>query len=108
MKPTPHQLVKRALWLAFQASRAVGMGFIHATQASQATEDSFFEKHKRSETSAYADYGLGRMMKIDIEADDEGNLIIRPETLRYDYQSWVSTYPTAKALIKATIKSFEA
>ena len=107
MKPDPHQLAKRALWLAFKASSSAGMGILHARQASQQTEDSLFDAHKRSESSVYADYAFGRMMKTDIKVDEDGNLDIHPEKPRHDYQSWASTYPTSKDLIEATIKSFE-
>lgn len=98
--------LKRALWLAFQASSPMGMGFLHAATADKQTEDSLFEQVQPNEGKVYTDYVCGRMMKTDFRVDADGKLTIRPEEPRTDYQSWGATYRTATALIAAVEKSF--
>lgn len=110
-KPTNKQLIARALWLAFQASAPMGMGFLHASHASQQTEETLFEACEPDAASdaaidIYTDYVFGRMMKTRFTVGADGALKISPETPRHDYQSWSGVYPTATALIKATEESF--
>lgn len=106
MNHDPKTLLKRVLWLAFQASRPVGMGFLHTAAASQQTEDTLFESAKSShkEDTVYTDYLFGRMMKTTFEIKD-GVVVVSPNEPRYDYQSWGDAYETGTALIEAAIKS---
>lgn len=109
MTITPEQKIKRALWLAFNASKAVGMGFLHMEASLQQTEDSLFEACRTPEKlTVYTDYCFGRMMKTSFEIDENDNLVINPEEPRWGYQSWADTYPTASLLIEAVYKSLEA
>jgi hypothetical protein len=108
MKPTPEQKLKRALWLAFQASSAVGMGFLHAGQARQQTENSLFEDAMAGRSGKiYTDYLCGRMMKTEFFIDGD-SVVVRPELPRLDYQSWGAQYPTASDLLRAVDESFAA
>lgn len=102
--PTPQQKLKRALWLAFQASSPMGMGFLHVAAASALTEDSLFEQNEGRD-EIYTDYVAGRMMKTSFKLDGE-KVVIYPEEPRVDYQSWGSTYKSATELLKAVDESF--
>lgn len=109
-KPTPTDKLRRALWLAFQASSPMGMGFPHAGIASKATEATIFDHvgvDKKGPRQIYTDYVSGRMMKTQFKVDEEGKLTISPEDPRSDYQSWCGTYPTGTSLIQAVEKSFQ-
>lgn len=99
--------LKRALWLAFEASAPVGMGFLHSRAADAQTEDSLFAElaDARIENSLFTDYVFGRMMKTKFTCTPSGELSIWPEKPRRDYQSWCSTYPTAADLVAAVERS---
>lgn len=99
---TPEQKLKRAIWLAFQASPPMGMGFLHTASANAQTEESLTEGVT---DKAYFDYAHGRMMKTEFSLKD-GRVCIHPETPRSDYQSWGNTYSSAAALLDAVEKSF--
>lgn len=105
--PTAIEKLKRALWLAFQASSPLGMGFLHTKTASEATEESLYNDCVyRDPTSIDTDYVFGRMMKTSFSVSPDGVLDISPKVPRHDYQSWAGTYATAADLIKATEESF--
>lgn len=97
---TPQDKLKRLLWNAFQASSAVGMGFLHAPDAKKQTEDSLYQAVNRDgKNEFYTDYVFGRMMKTKFSVDDAGNLKVSPEEPRLDYQSWGATYRSGAELI---------
>jgi len=103
MKPTSQQRLKRALWLAFVASRPVGMGFLHVEHAAAQTEDSLFDLYG-NDKGFTVDYACGRMMKTAFSIKD-GAVIISPGVPEYNYQSWGSTYATACDLLAAVDQS---
>lgn len=105
---TPTQKLKRALWLTFHASSAVGMGFLHANQANTQTEDTLFQlANPDGGNRIDTDYLCGRMMKTEFSITDEGELQIWPETPRTDYQSWGIFYTSAEDIKKAVEASFQ-
>ena len=117
-KDRPVQIVKRMLWLAYQAaSGPLGMGFFQAV--SNATEEDVFRnvvnqedyegfqaEKKMSNGHFDADYVFGKMMKLRLTIKD-GEVIIPSWEPRRDYQSWCRTYPTYKDLYDAAVKSLE-
>lgn len=110
-KPTAKQLLSRALWLAFQASAPMGLGFFQTGIASALTEEKLFETCKPSEGSdgtlrISTDYVAGRMMKTSFIVDAKGELSISPAVPRHDYQSWAGSYSTAAELLAAVDQSF--
>lgn len=90
-------LAKRCFWLAFQAARAAGLGWLHATDASEATEDAVWSEVEKDDRGYYGDYIFGRMMKMQLPREGE----VPSRTLQPDYQSWCGTYGTYAALIAA-------
>lgn len=107
MKPTPQQKLSRALWLAFQVSVPMGMGVLHSKETAKATEAILFAETKQAnQTRIDTDYVFGRMMKTRFSVTPNGDLELRPEIPRNDYQSWATTYPTATDLINAVEESF--
>lgn len=104
--PTLEQLISRCLWLAFQASTPIGMGFIHVEAAKQQTEESLYKGCiYRDPLCIDTDYVHGRMMKTTFSIKD-GKLVVMPENPRGDYQSWCLRYDSASDLISATHTSF--
>lgn len=97
--------LKRAFWLAFQASTPMGLGFLHVGAAGAQTEDSLFTSNPPRDGKIYTDYVHGRMMKTTFDISEDGVLSISPEKPRADYNSWASTYRTAQELIDATEES---
>lgn len=102
---TGEAVARRMLWLAYEASVPVGMGFLHYT--TKATEDDVFKaayNSHRQEVSA--DYVFGRMIKLVIRFTD--NMVDIPESRpRIDYQSWCRQYPTHDDLLLATLESLD-
>lgn len=107
-KPTPKQLITRAIWLAFQASSPAGYGFLHVGTANQLKESDMEDllEEKDGSFTAYTDYVAGRMMKTDFNVNKAGVLVITPEAPRRDYQSWSRQYSTASDLLADVLKSF--
>lgn len=109
-KPTAQQLLTRAVWLAFQASAPMGMGFLNAGHAAELTEKDFaeLEGRRRDDGSIeiYLDYVSGRMVKTDFKVSPDGKLTVSPEDPRHDYQSWSGTYRSGFELVAAVEKSF--
>lgn len=105
---TGEQVAKRILFLAYQASRVVGMGVIHAKD--DALEQEVWEQCVNNRWSGHrpgqisADYVFGRMMKLSVLWSESGVTIPHDEP-RPDYQSWCTTYRTAADLIAAAILS---
>jgi hypothetical protein len=108
----PVTVAKRAFWLAFQASRAQGMGHLHAEAAKAATEDDVWrvvmtdEWTGKSRDFPYGDYVFGRMMKTRLQwTSDE---IQTPESEpRFDYQSWCGRYGGYGELVDAAVSSLK-
>lgn len=108
------KLLKRTLWLAFQASIPVGMGHLHAEAAESMTEDVLFNsvkddlrRHWRTELPFFdTDYLFGRMMKTAFIVNED-TIIVEPEQPRADYQSWAMKYPTGSALVNAAVRSLK-
>ena len=97
------QLLVRVAWLAFQASKPMGLGFMHADAAERVTE-SDIERQILVGTKSLIisfDYFVGRMIKTVFSLTPDGVVHINPEIPRPDYQSWYSTYPTAASLLQA-------
>ena len=101
--PTNEQIVKRALFLAYQASRVVGMGILSAQDG--VTEEMLWEPQRLG--WANADYAYGRMMKFSLRYNDK-SIEPREGALRSDYQSWCREYPTYQALLDAARQSLQA
>ncbi len=106
MKPstTPLNKLHRALWLAFQASSPMGMGFLHAASAAAQTEQTLAQDYSPRQLpdgsqEIYVDYAFGRMMKTMFALHQDGSIEVKPEIPRNDYQSWGAFYPTATALL---------
>lgn len=106
MTETQTKKLKRALWLAFQASRPMGMGFLHTATAAQLNEDSLYAPFADDGPEIRTDYVAGRMMKTTFRVSEDGRLTIHPEEPRHDYQSWAVQYPHAQNLINAVEESF--
>lgn len=97
------RLLTRVAWLAFQASKPMGLGFMHTERASNVTEADIAKEILINNTALRIsfDYHVGRMIKTVFTLSRDGTIRIDPETPRQDYQSWYSTYPTAAALLQA-------
>ncbi len=106
-------LVKRMMFLAYQASQIVGMGILQARNG--VTEEEVWcninnagdyqgaDPGKRPDHYR-ADYVFGRMMKLYIKVEDE-NVILHDGTPRSDYQSWCVKYSTYASLAEAALAS---
>lgn len=98
--------LKRLLWLAFQASQPMGMGFLHVSAAETQTEDSVYEScNPQDKNEIHTDYVFGRMMKTTFKVKEDETLSVSPKTPRLDYQSWGRKYGTASDLIQAAEQS---
>ena len=110
MNDTDMQLLKRAVWTAFQASIPVGMGMLHISTANKQTEDTILDacafQVKDGGIACYTDYVCGRMMKTSFFVKD-GTLTLGSHEPRLDYQSWVSQYPSNQSLIDAVYASLK-
>jgi hypothetical protein len=109
-------LVRRALFLAWKASRVVGMGAFQDRGPEQTEDDvwkaafnnedypggNLFNKNKTGKI--YADYVMGRMMKIGFEWK-EGEVSCNNDLWKRDYQSFCRTYPNFQTLIESAEKS---
>jgi hypothetical protein len=105
--PDVHPLIGRralaeaAMALAFEASQAVGMGWLHYDLDHDITEHIGKLWHG---DALSADYVGGRMVKLQIKCDDETGVLAvtrphgEPDT---EYQSWARKYPTVRDLIDA-------
>jgi hypothetical protein len=108
-KLTEEQIALRMMNLAFRASSAMGMGFLHFVP-DQKTEDSTFKDgittDYRGDSSLYGDYIQGRMVKLSIGWNDKG-VKVTEELPRADYQSWSTTYSTYEDLYNSAVKELE-
>ncbi len=109
----PVNVVRRAFWLAFQASSPLGMGFLHTQAANAATESDVWAQVETDEwtgqrrESPYGDYVFGRMMKTGLKYTSD-EVLVTDNPPRHDYQSWCRHYPTYEALVEAAVKSLES
>jgi len=108
-KATDEQ-VKTMAALACNASAGMGMGLIHYDKRHEAKPEDFkFRELGQGTREITLDYWNGRMVKLYIRnkpsiiapAEEPDTWHIIPDVPRGDYQSWVSKYPTAQALIEA-------
>jgi len=96
-KATEEQ-IKQIAANAVNASIPMGMGFLQATNKEfKSTE---FDLTK---SGLNLDYVQGRMVKLTINRLENNKWII-VGSARADYQSWVSKYPTNRALVESIIK----
>lgn len=106
--------LKRVIYLAWQASKVEGMGFLKALNTPQ-TEDQIFESvlngmdGLQKITAVRCDHIQGRMMKITVGLIDKQTIEItdaQEGLYRPDYQSFCSKYQHAQILFDATRASF--
>jgi hypothetical protein len=98
-------LAKRMLWLAYQSSRVVGMGFLQ--ERNDVTEDSLWGTHSRP-GRVNTDYAFGRMMKLYFEMNPVGILSHSSREYNPEYQSFCHKYQNIQALAKAAAESLGA
>lgn len=109
MNEEQEKTLKVALWLAYDASNPMGLGFLAASMAPKFTVNSLWDKYKDSVTEfkdgnieLYTDYVEGRMMKTIFSVDKSGLLTINDNREPHsDYQSWCKLYTTNGELINA-------
>jgi hypothetical protein len=102
VKPTPETLlaiVKRAAFLAYEASEVVGMGRYQARDG--ITENQLFADYQ-----GQMDYAYGRQMKTYIKSTTDG-WSIQCDIPRPTYQSWCSKYSTTAQLWEAAATSLK-
>jgi len=94
-KATEQQILQMAA-NAVNASKPMGMGFLHYQPNNQFKPEDFIIK----KNGLYLDYVQGRMVKLFIHKieDNEWEVIGEP---RCDYQSWCSKYPAYEDLINS-------
>lgn len=83
---------------AINASRPVGMGFLHFNEKDNAKPEDI----EISNDELFLDYIGGRMVKFNawkVEGTED-QWEVR-DGLHLDYQSWISTYPTWEVLAKS-------
>lgn len=81
---------------ATNASKPVGMGYVHYKPEKVFTADDFHPDHAQS-----TDYVQGRMVKCYARKVDGQTDQYELDEPREDYQSWSVEYPTARALVEA-------
>lgn len=102
-------VAKRLLFLAYQASGARGLGFLHLTD--KVTEEELWSQQRQGDIAkcrVSADYLYGRMVKLwDFSFGPTSVTFDDQQTPRGDYQSWCGTYPTNESLVLAAIESLK-
>lgn len=108
----PEAVVKRAVFLAYSASRVCGMGFLQARTG--ADEDAVWAAAtgrtdyggvgKPGPNRVNCDYVMGRMMKLGLKWDADG-IEVDEFPARPDYQSWAVKYESQAALVAAAVAS---
>ncbi len=109
---TPETIVRRAMFLAWKSSRAVGFGVLQ-NRGSEQSEDQVWKSMFNREDypsgneygdnkpgKVYADYVQGRMMKVGFRWDAE-TIGVNGGEWRSDYQSFCHAYPNAFLLLTA-------
>lgn len=87
--------------LAVNASNPMGTGFMHYTPK-RFQPDQFADSVKGTEL--HLDYVEGRMVKLRLSRDTDGQWKVPEWEPRADYQSWCREYPTYAALADAAEK----
>ena len=96
------EVAKEAMWLAYQASVPMGLGFFHVTD--KLTKDDIVKETFRDESGGYADYCHGRMMKTHFGI--HGPVLSCNDDASGDYQSWARRYNNSySALVDAAEKT---
>ena len=103
----PRAVAEIAFWLAYCASRCVGMGFVQAREG--VTREELARDYGRAGSDGsrgrmLGDYVFGRMMKTRIDWDETG-VIVDDHPPTPDYQSYSSTYPTYQKLVAAAVEA---
>jgi hypothetical protein len=91
-----NQQVKQIAANAINASKPMGMGFLHFQADNNFTADDI------EDGELYFDYVQGRMVKLRIRDLGNGEYEIADNPTS-DYQSWCSTYPTTEALVNSVL-----
>lgn len=94
-KATDEQ-VKQIAVNAVQASKPIGMGFLHYNPSKKYNSSDFTIGHSGIDL----DYINGRMVKLYLWKIDDGIWKINGKA-QSDYQSWVHKYPTYEDLLKS-------
>ena len=92
--------VKRMAAAAVNASKAVGMGWMHFDKTATITVDDIHVIP--SEDLLSIDYYQGRMVKFHARRVKGDVWNFYPDNPTADYQSWVHKYPTWEKLFEAT------
>lgn len=99
------KILEKVVWEAFNASRPVGNGILHAGVARCKRIDTVINwddvNVNGSSLEYNTDYLYGRMMKTRFIVIGDGNVYVYPKIPNAEYQSWAGNYPTAHALIIA-------
>ena len=99
-------VMKRMMFLAYEASEIIGMGIKQAKMG--ATEEEVWSqcvmKSEDGYTRANADYVFGRIMKLGMAGCKEKIEIFDPEDIRPERQSWCMEYETCEVLFKKAIE----
>lgn len=109
----PVAVAHEFFWLAYQASRPMGMG--HMRSRDDATKEMVWESVTGKALTDYAvptgsdsrpraDYVFGRMMKVRLTINADSIEVPDGETDR-EYQGWCGQYPTFEALGRAAIEA---
>jgi hypothetical protein len=107
-------IVSKFFYLAWSASKVMGMGFLQDRHA--ATEQEVFSNVIRSgdyvlpvhggNNRTYADYVFGRMMKLGISVTRNGedcDLEVSDSPAKPDYNSWSGTYNSPADILDAAV-----
>lgn len=87
---------------AVNASRPLGMGFLHFDESKTYTPEDFMDELKTNTGWVSLDYVGGRMVKFRLIPEKDGYYEIADSAVpQSDYQSWCHTYPTYKELISS-------
>lgn len=111
-------IVSKFFYLAWKASKVMGMGFLQDRPA--ATEQEVFSNVIRSgdyalpihgsNNRSYADYVFGRMMKLGISVTRNGedyDLEVSDGPAKPDYNSWSGVYSSPAAILSAALQSIK-
>jgi len=102
---TNKDIAEEMVWLAFQASSPMGLGFMHTKIAAAATKEEVVKAAKWNDVYCI-DYLFGRMVKLNIKLGHK-DVIFPQAKPRSDYQSWCNKYPTYEDLQLEAMESLE-
>jgi hypothetical protein len=108
MNEKQNKVLKTALWMAYNSSVPMGMGFWQATTTKQKTEEPLWDickemvETRKGSAILYTDYVFGRMVKTTFSVTADGELTINGgEEPKLDYQSWCADFPSNKDFVNA-------